>query len=181
VLNVDRRVDVDAGIEQFVDVLPALQMACALHVRMREFVDENQLRLAGERGIEIEFSELAAAVFDMRERQNLEPFKQRRGLATAMRFGDADQHIHAFVAAPLCGLQHRVRFAHTRRRTEEYLQLAALAFFFVALQLVEQLVWIGSVHAVWLVMVLFCSIIQRALQKPKTAPNQPPSLSRLQT
>ncbi len=146
-LNVDRRVDVDARVEQFIHVLPALQMPRALHVRMREFVDQNQLRLARERGVEIELAELAAAIVDMRERQHVEPVEQRGGFAAAMRFGDADQYVRTFVVTAACGLQHRVGLAHARRRAKENLQPATLTLFFVALQLVEQFVRIGAVHA----------------------------------
>jgi hypothetical protein len=149
VLHVDRRIDVDARVEQFIDVLPALQMARALHVRMREFVDEDQLRLARERRVEIELAELAAAIFDMSERQHVEPREQRGGFAAPMRFGDADQHVDALVLAASRGLQHRVGLADSRRRAEENFQPAALTFFFVALQLVEQFVRIGAVHAQW--------------------------------
>ena len=43
VLDVDRRDDVDAGREQLVDVLPALGVAGAGHVRVRQLVDERDL------------------------------------------------------------------------------------------------------------------------------------------
>ncbi|MDQ0622427.1 hypothetical protein QFZ39_001637 [Paraburkholderia graminis] len=147
VLNVDGRVDVDAGVEQFIHVLPALQMPRALHVRMREFVDEYQLRLAGQRRVEVELAELATAIFDVRERQHVETFEQRRRFATPMRFGDADHHVRTFVATATRRLQHRIRLADARRCAEENLQLAALTLLFVALQLVEQFVRIGAVHA----------------------------------
>ncbi len=114
---------------------------------MREFVDENQLRFARECRVKIEFAELAAAVFDVRERQHVEAVEQRRGLAAPVRLRNADDDVDAFVLAPPRGLQHRIRLAHAGRRAEENLQLAALAFCLVALQPVEQLIRIGSVHA----------------------------------
>ena len=43
VLDVERRDDVDAGVEQLVDVLPALLVARARDVRVRELVDERDL------------------------------------------------------------------------------------------------------------------------------------------
>ncbi len=114
---------------------------------MRELVDENQLRFAGKRGVEIELAKLAAAILDHRERQHVEPFEQRSGFAAAMRFGDTDHHVRAFIGTAPRGLQHRIGLADARRRTEENLQPAPLTLFFVALQLVEQFVRIGSVHA----------------------------------
>ena len=47
VLDVDRGDDVDAGVEQLVDVLPALLVAGAGHVGVRELVDERPRRAAG--------------------------------------------------------------------------------------------------------------------------------------
>ena len=46
VLDVDRRDDVDAGVEQLLDVLPALLVARAGDVGVRELVDERDLRAA---------------------------------------------------------------------------------------------------------------------------------------
>ena len=46
VLDVQRRDDVDAGLEQLLDVLPALLVARAGDVRVRELVDERDLRAA---------------------------------------------------------------------------------------------------------------------------------------
>jgi hypothetical protein len=136
-LHVDGGVHVDARIEQFIDVLPALRMARAGDVRMCEFVDENQLRLALERGVEIELAELAAAIRDARKRQHVEPFEQRSGFAAAMRLGNADHYVDAFFLAPRGGQQHRIGFADTRRRAEKHLQPAALAPLFFTLQLAE--------------------------------------------
>ena len=64
VLDVDGRIDVDAGVEQLVDVLPAFRVARAGRVGVREFVDQEQRRAARERGVEIEFAQRAAAVLD---------------------------------------------------------------------------------------------------------------------
>ena len=58
VLDVERREDVDARVEQLLDVLPALQVPRARGVRVRELVDEDELRLPRERGVEVELFEL---------------------------------------------------------------------------------------------------------------------------
>ena len=57
VLDVERRPDVDARVEQFLDVLPALGVPQALGVGVGQLVDEDQLRAAGERGVEIELAQ----------------------------------------------------------------------------------------------------------------------------
>ena len=62
VLDVHRGDDVDAGVEQFVDVLPALLVARARHVRVRELVDQRDLRVAGQDCVEVHLLEVGAAV-----------------------------------------------------------------------------------------------------------------------
>ncbi len=48
--------DVDAGVEQFLDVLPALGVARAGRVGVRQLVDQDQRRLARQRGVEVELA-----------------------------------------------------------------------------------------------------------------------------
>ena len=59
-LNVDRGVHVDAGIEHLFDVLPALlvprRRIAAGDVGMRELIDQQQVRLARECRVQIEFA-----------------------------------------------------------------------------------------------------------------------------
>ena len=85
VLHVERREDVDAGGQQLVDVLPALRMARARHVRVRELVDQDQRRTPRQRRIEIELRQRAVLVRDLRARQDLEALQQRLGLLAAVR------------------------------------------------------------------------------------------------
>ena len=53
VLDVDRGVDVDAVAHQLFDVEVALRMAAAFGVGVREFVDQDDLRMAGDDGVEV--------------------------------------------------------------------------------------------------------------------------------
>ena len=80
VLDVQRRPDVDAGIEQLLDVLPALRMArrrlAADEVRVRELVDEQDSGPALQRRVEVELLAHHAAVGDGQRRQPLEPCEQ---------------------------------------------------------------------------------------------------------
>ena len=57
VLDVDRRDHVDAGVEQLLDVLPALLVAAAGHVGVRQLVDERDLGPAGEHGVDVHLLE----------------------------------------------------------------------------------------------------------------------------
>ena len=70
VLHVERREHVDARGKQLVDVLPALRVPRARHVRVREFVDQDQRRVARQRRIEVELLQRAVLVRDLRARQD---------------------------------------------------------------------------------------------------------------
>ena len=61
-LDVERRDDVDAGVEQLLDVLPALLVAAAGHVGVGQLVDEHPFRAAGEDGVDVHLLERRAAV-----------------------------------------------------------------------------------------------------------------------
>ena len=143
-LDVERREDVDAGREQLLDVLPALRVARAGDVAVREFVDQHELRLPRQRGIEIEFLEatLVAATpvarlsrqCDHFERgtQRRVAFEQRLGLAPTMRLDDAGDDVDAFARETPSREQHRVGLADARRRAEVDPQPAASGRFLVA-------------------------------------------------
>ena len=61
-LHIERGEYVDAGGQQFLDVLPTLRVALALPVRVRELIDQQQLRTAQQCGVQIEFAELLAPI-----------------------------------------------------------------------------------------------------------------------
>ena len=67
-LDVQRRVDVDAGGEQLLDVLVALGMAAARRVGVGQLVDQHQARPAREDGVEVHLLERAALVVDAARR-----------------------------------------------------------------------------------------------------------------
>jgi hypothetical protein len=62
---------------------------------VRQLVDQDQARLARQCRVEVEFSELAAAVLDLRRRQHRQPDQQRGGLAAAVGLDDTGHHVHA--------------------------------------------------------------------------------------
>ena len=125
VLDVERRVDVDAGVEQLEHVLPALGVARAGRVGVRELVDEEQRRLARERGVEVELLELRARGTRPAARgSSSRPSEQRRGLGAAVGLDDADDDVDAVWRDQVARrLEHRVGLADARRGAEEDLQL----------------------------------------------------------
>jgi hypothetical protein len=95
VLDVDRGADVDAGVEQFDHVLPAAFVAAAGRVAVRQFVHQRQPGPAREQGVEVEFLQRAALVFDALARQDFEPFDQPQRLAATVGFHQPHDHVHA--------------------------------------------------------------------------------------
>ena len=100
VLDVDRGVDVDAAAQQLLDIEITFRMAAAFDVGMRELVDQNDLRPAGDDGVEIHLLEPLALVLHAPARNDLEAFEQRLGLLAAVGLDDADDDV---VAVLSCG------------------------------------------------------------------------------
>ena len=65
VLDVQGRDHADPGLEQLLDVLPALLVARAGYVGVRELVDERDLRPPSEHGIDVQFLELPVPVAEL--------------------------------------------------------------------------------------------------------------------
>ncbi len=113
VLDVQRRDHGDAGVEQGLDVLPALLVPRSGDVRMRHLVDERHLGPAGEDRVDIHLLEARAPVVDGPARHDLEAGDLFGGLRSAVRLDVADDDVRASLgpAAPLA--QHRERLPDT--------------------------------------------------------------------
>ena len=108
-LDVERRIDVDARRQQLLDIEIALGMAAARRVAVRELVDEHQLGLAREERVEIHLLERVALVVDAAARHDLEPGEQRQGFAPSMRLDHPDDDVD--IVAPAASAP----FAASRR------------------------------------------------------------------
>ena len=124
-LDVERRVYVDADVEQLEHVLPALGVAALGSVGVRQLVDEQQGGVPRDRRVEIELLERGAAILDAAARKNLEPVEQRFGLGTVVRLDNTGDDLDPGRALGPSRLQHRVGLADAGGGTEEDLQLAA--------------------------------------------------------
>jgi hypothetical protein len=121
-LDVERRPDADACIEQLLNVLPALRMPAVGSVGVGEFVDDDQLGLARQSRVQIKFVEGAAVIFDLTPRKDFEPFDERARFGAAMRLGKPNDNIDAFISQASRVLQHGVGLADAGRGPEENLQ-----------------------------------------------------------
>ena len=124
-LDVERGPDVDAGRDQLLDVLLALGMAAFGRVGVSELVDDDQLGLARQRGVDVEFLDDAAAVVDDAARQDLEPSSSapvsaRPWVSTRPTTTSTPSSLSRRALE-----QHGVGLADAGRGAEEDLQLAA--------------------------------------------------------
>ncbi len=104
-------------------------MARARHVGVRELVDERDLRLAGEDGIDVHFLELDTAILDDAQRHGLEVADQRLGVRPAVRLDEADDDIEALSLEEVRILQHLIGLANARRGADVHAQPRPLVFF----------------------------------------------------
>jgi hypothetical protein len=91
-LDVQRRPDVDTGLQQLLDILPALGMAAAGRIGMGVLVDQEQASACRARAASRSNSiRVPAAVLERPARHDLEPVEQVLRLAPAMGLDHADQ------------------------------------------------------------------------------------------
>ena len=129
VLDVDRRVDVDAVGQQLLDVEIALRMAAARRVGVREFVDERDLWTARNQRIEIHLLEDLVLVFQLPARNDFKAVQQRFGLRPAMGLDHADDDIDARLLPGVRALQHFIGLADARGGADKDLQPAGVVTF----------------------------------------------------
>ena len=123
-LDVDGREDVDAGFQQFLDILIALGVAAPRRIAVRQFIDQNELRPSFQYGIEIHLAKAMPLMLDDAARNDLMAMHQRFGFPAPMRLHDTDHHIAPRLAAMTSVRQHLPGLAHTRRRTQKHLETA---------------------------------------------------------
>ncbi|MNT39635.1 hypothetical protein D3C72_1759010 [compost metagenome] len=123
-LDVDRGVHVDAGGEQFLNVLPAFFVTAAGCVGVRQFVDQHQLRFGEEQTVQVHFFEQHTTVFRAHQRLLRQAAEQYFGFRSAVGFDDAGNDLHALTQLGVGRLEHGVGLADSRRGAEKYLEPA---------------------------------------------------------
>ncbi|MCY1403184.1 hypothetical protein D9M71_183540 [compost metagenome] len=93
-LDVDRGVHIDAGGEQFLNVLPAFFVTTAGCVGVRQFVDQHQLGFGEEQTVEVHFFEQHATVLGAYQRLLRQAAEQCFGFGPAVGFDDAGNDFH---------------------------------------------------------------------------------------
>ena len=127
VLDIDRSVDVDAALEQFLDVEIALGVAAAGRVGVGEFIDQRDLRMARDQPVEVHFLDGLILVFDPLARQHFKPVQQRFGLGAPVGFDHTDHDIGAGLDLGMRALQHLIGLADAGGGADENLEPAGVA------------------------------------------------------
>ena len=126
-LDVEGADDVDAGVEELEHVLVALLVAAAGHVGVRELVDDRDLRLAREDGVEVHLLDGDAAILDLAPRHVLEARDELRGLGAAVRLDEAEHDVDAALLERVRLLEHAVGLADAGGEADVELEPPALA------------------------------------------------------
>ena len=174
VLDVERRVDIDALGQELFDVDIALGMPAAGDVGVGEFIDERQVRAARDQGVEIHLLERVILVTDGPARKDLKAVEQSVGLFAAMRLDHADDDVRPVLSPSPGLLQHLVGLAHARSGAEKDLQASGAACFLLGHS--EQRIWRRTL--VWLTPLIYHEVL-RGLLVPAPYCVPAPSKARL--
>jgi hypothetical protein len=123
-LHVHRRVDVDAGFQELLHILPAFDMSRPRGVGVRQLIHDDQRRMSRQRGVEIELVQLDRAILDDPVGEDVQTEQQRLRLRPAVRLDVSDQHVDALDGQRLGGFEHH-SLAHAGGIAEEDRQPSA--------------------------------------------------------
>ena len=118
VLDVAGADDVDPGVEDDVDVLPALGPLRARGVRVGQLVDQGDRRMPGEDRVGVHLLDDDAAVLDPTTRHDLQPVEQLGRLGPAVGLHEPDDEVRAAPGPTVALLEHPVGLADARRHAE---------------------------------------------------------------
>ena len=106
VLDVDGGQHMDAGVEDLVDVLPALGVLRAGHVGVCQLVDHHDLRPADQDRLDVELGQRDPAVGDLLPGQDLEALELLSGARPAVRLHQPNDDVGAPGRPPVRLPQH---------------------------------------------------------------------------
>ena len=123
-LDVDRRINIDASGQQLLDIEITLWMPAAGRVGMGEFVDQRDLRMTRDQCVQIHLLNDLILVLNPLAREHLKPLQQCFGLRPPMSFDCANHDIRAGLQLGMGALQHLIGLADTRCGANKDLQPA---------------------------------------------------------
>lgn len=147
VLDIEGGPDVDAGAQQFFDILPAFGVTRTGNVAVSQFIHQQHRRTSRQRGIQIELAEGTLAMHHVVARQQFQTGEQFSGFPSAMGFDHARHQVTALGHFALGRGEHGTGFPHPGIGAEIDAQFAAQRGLFVLLQLLQQRVGIRAAVA----------------------------------
>ncbi len=126
-LDVDRRDDRDAGLEEVLDVLPPLLVTASGHVGVGQLVDEGDGGGAREDGVHVHLLERRAPVVDLLAGHDVEVADLRLRLRPAVGLDEAHDDVGASTGPPPTLVEHGEGLADPRRGAEVDDEHAAMA------------------------------------------------------
>src|SRR4029077_3965142 len=93
VLDVHRRNDIDASLQQLLDIFIALAVSTLRSVGVRKFIYQHDGRFAAQHRIYIHFAESDSVILGNQWRYDFQIPDLRCGLRAIMRFDIADDHV----------------------------------------------------------------------------------------
>ena len=118
VLNVDRGDDADAGVEEFLDVLPALFVFGAGDVGVGEFVNECDAGFARKDCRQVHLGLHRVAIVKCATGDDFEVGDLVLGMGAVVGLDEAHDYIRAATGAALTFVEHRKGLADSRRGAE---------------------------------------------------------------
>src|SRR5271166_6025320 len=94
-LDIERTPNVDAALQQFIDILPTLGVTAVRCVGVSELIDNDELWFARQRRVYVEFLERNAMIYNLANGQNFLPVQQDLSFAPTMRHGETDYDVNA--------------------------------------------------------------------------------------
>jgi len=138
-LDVERGVDIDPGGEQVFDIQVALRVAAAGGICMGKLIDQNNLRVSLEDGVEVHLFENVSMIIGLDARNDFEAFEQGLRFRASMSFDNSDNDVRAL--GQLCSSKHQhfVGFADAGSRADKHLESAAASI--LAPRLFKEGIW----------------------------------------
>lgn len=126
-LNVQRRINIDAGSQQLFDIHVSFGVSASFSVCVCKLIDEHKLGLALKNCIQVHLGEHASFVRDALLGDLFETLGEKIGFDTAVCLHDANDDVDAVELAPSRLGEHLISLADAGRCPEEDLEAAPAA------------------------------------------------------
>ena len=120
-LYIDRGIDVDPSLEQFLHVLIAFFVPASLGVIMGQFIYKDELWFSLQGLIQVKLLQFDPSIINLLTRQNLQALQQRQRIRSRVSFHIAHYNINTLFFRLVGRLQHGVCLSHACCISKKYL------------------------------------------------------------